>query len=536
MTARLARRAVASLAVATLLPFAIGAPSARAEGPRTLSSVFSSTDVGFSEGGIRTSMVDKFDGMRAYLGDRPPIVRVDLNWPGVEPVSCPGPCDAGLNWDQIDTVVDAANARDMRVLVVLAYAPSWATGHTDGGWFPTSDHDADWVDIVDATVRHLGSRVQAYEVWNEPNIEQFGDYGNALTRQQRIAERQARYWQLVRLAYPTVKHSCPSCTVLAGASSPWGDPPTAEEMTDDPNTAASWLKAGYALGSGGYFDALAYHPYPASNSGLGPNDSQCDYHFWSGFGPPFYTDPATGKKCGGELAAVREVMVSNGDSAKKIWGTEYGYPTQGAGFPYVSLAMVRNFLIEGVYMWRAVDYTGPLFIYSYMDAGVDPDEPCAIDSSSFECHMGLVTASRPGAPGTPKEPLYSGLGAALRGEYQSSLTFNQVLRQLTALRSTDGRFYLWLQGDGNLVLYQAPTATTPAVVLWKVVNKNATRLIMQADGVLVLQNGQQQPVWATDTYQGPDHTVTLVLQNDGDLVLYRDSDGRPLWDTGTWGH
>src|SRR5262249_1277230 len=152
-----------------------------------------------------TSMVDNFDDMRSYLGGRSPIIRVDLNWAGVEPVSCPGPCEDGLNWDQLDTVVNAANARDMRVLVVLAYAPSWATGHTDGGWFPTGTHDAGWVDIGAATVRHLGTRVQAYEVWNEPNIEQFGGYAPTYSRPQRIAKRKARYWQLVKLAYPTVK-------------------------------------------------------------------------------------------------------------------------------------------------------------------------------------------------------------------------------------------------------------------------------------------------------------------------------------------
>ncbi len=528
-----ASRVLASSAITVLMGLTLTVAPVRGDDQHTLATTFTSADVGFAEGGIRTSMVEKFDGMRAYLGTKAPIIRVDLDWAGLEPQSCPGPCDGGLDWAKVDTVVNAANSRDIRVLVVLAYAPSWATGHTDGGWFPSSTHDTDWVDVVDAAVRHFGDRVQAYEVWNEPNLAQFGNYGNAPTRQQQIADRKARYWQLVKLAYPTIKRSCPSCAVLAGASAPAGDAPTSDEMTNNPNTAASWLQAGYAAGDRAYFDALAYHPYPAANSGLGPGDAQCDYYFWSGFGPPFYTDPSTGKKCGGELAAVREVMVSNGDSAKKIWGTEYGYPTQGAGLPYVPLAMVHNYLIEGVYMWRALDYTGPLFLYSYMDAGVDPDESCAIDSSSPECHFGVVTASRPGIPGTPKEPLYSGLGAALRGEYQSSLTFNQALRQLSALRSPDGRFYLWLQGDGNLVLYQDGN---PPAVLWKVVDKNGTRLVMQADGVLVLQNAQQQPVWSTNTYQGPDKTVTLKLQNDGNLVLYRDADGEAIWDTGTWGH
>jgi hypothetical protein len=150
--------------------------------------------------------------------------------------------------------------------------------------------------------------------------------------------------------------------------------------------------------------------------------------------------------------------------------------------------------------------------------------------------MGVVTATRPGVPSVPKEPLYSGLGMALRGDFPSRLTFNQALRQLSALRSDDGRFYLWLQADGNLVLYQAATSTTPSIVLWKVVNKNGTRLIMQADGNLVLYNARQQAVWDAQSYQGPDRTATLILQNDGNLVLYRDSDGAVIWSTNTSGH
>jgi hypothetical protein len=38
--------------------------------------------------------------------------------------------------------------------------------------------------------------------------------------------------------------------------------------------------------------------------------------------------------------------------------------------------------------------------------------------------------------------------------------------------------------------------------------------------------------WDTKTWrEGPS---TLVLQDDGNLVLYRNSDGRPIWHTNTW--
>src|SRR5690349_4380827 len=70
-------------------------------------------------------------------------------------------------------------------------------GHADDKWFPTDDNA--WTSIVQRVVQHFGDKVQAYEVWNEPNIESFGNYGS---------DRKARYWQLVRLASDEIRAGC----------------------------------------------------------------------------------------------------------------------------------------------------------------------------------------------------------------------------------------------------------------------------------------------------------------------------------------
>ena len=60
------------------------------------------------------------------------------------------------------------------------------------------------------------------------------------------------------------------------------------------------------------------------------------------------------------------------------------------------------------------------------------------------------------------------------------------------------------------------------------------RLIMQADGNLVLYRTQtMQPLWASDTW-GQD-VATTVMQTDGNLVAYSPQ-GVPAWATGTDGH
>ncbi|MDO8592013.1 MAG: S8 family serine peptidase [bacterium] len=80
--------------------------------------------------------------------------------------------------------------------------------------------------------------------------------------------------------------------------------------------------------------------------------------------------------------------------------------------------------------------------------------------------------------------------------------------------STDRRFRLALQPDGNLVLY------SPSRALWfSSTNGRATAfLALQSDGNLVLYDRDSQPLWASHT-EGFG-VSRLIAQTDGNLVLY----------------
>ncbi|MFI9510211.1 hypothetical protein [Nocardia sp. NPDC052566] len=358
------------LAATTLLSV-VQAPSADA-------APFGSADVGFAEGSSPSGadLEQRLTGMQQVMGSQQPLLRLDLDWWYVEDQQ-----GAALRWDRVDPAVDAAAARGMKVLLVLAYAPPWANGgHSNDKWFPVRDRD--WSSIVDRTVAHFGNKVHAYEVWNEPNFVSFGNYGS---------DRKTRYWQLVRIAKQRVKARCSTCVVLAGASG--GGTP---ESGGNPNESAVWLDWAYTHGYKLDFDAVAHHPYPAWSSGKGPADPECVNRWWNMFGPA-----AESPVCG-ELALVHSVMVERGDSGKKIWATEFGYPTEGlSSIP--SREIIRNYLVQGVNMWRSLPYTGPLFLYSYRDRCSDATDP--------ECHFGMVTDTF-----TAKEPITADLGRALRGD------------------------------------------------------------------------------------------------------------------------
>jgi nucleoid-associated protein YgaU len=103
------------------------------------------------------------------------------------------------------------------------------------------------------------------------------------------------------------------------------------------------------------------------------------------------------------------------------------------------------------------------------------------------------------------------------------------------LTSSNGKYTLIMQGDGNLVLYAQ--ANTP---VWstRTQGKGAVRASLQDDGNLVLYTKEQDrwfhkdaaaAVWAAHT---SGENVRLVLQDDRNLVIYT-SDGRALWASGT---
>ena len=471
---------------------------------------FTSADVGFIDGGDAAGAPARIAAMDEYAGNKKPIVRIDLFWDDVQPCATCVP-----QWQRLDALVNAANQQGMRVLLILDYSVSWANGGRDGRYFPSDD--GAWAGIVDATVGHFGAKVQAYEVWNEPNIATFGNYGD-----NSVDVRAGRYWELVRIAYQRVHAGCSGCVVLAGGSAV-GDVYESGGLVQDDNEARDWLEWAYQHGLRDFFDAVAYHPYPDWGGGHLPSYAKTPcangnwYRFWSGFGPD---DP----ECGG-LAALRDVMIRYGDATKQIWATEFGFPTSGSRQPQ-SPEHVRDAIEEGIRLWRSRSYTGPMFLYSFQDTPRSLPL-CQEEPTNGECHFGLRDAD-----GNPKEPMYSDVRTALAGDvWSASLAPGRSLFRGSALRSNDGRYWLWLQNDGNLVLYQV--TPTGNVALWTQGALRGYRLSNQHDGNLVLYGYDDKVLWSSGTYGKGDST--LWMQEDGNLVLYAHlpAPPKPIWASNT---
>lgn len=111
----------------------------------------------------------KDTGVDATAATKLGWARIDVNWYDVEK------SQGVYDWSVIDALVDAARAKDVEVLAVLAYTPAWASDGDKNGGGTLNDvpKAGTYASFVAAAVGRYKSKVTAYELWNEPNLGQF---------------------------------------------------------------------------------------------------------------------------------------------------------------------------------------------------------------------------------------------------------------------------------------------------------------------------------------------------------------------------
>jgi len=305
------------------------------------------------------------DGMivQAYYQDRGRIFNMindlEFNWvkQQVEWKDTEDP-KGNYHWDEIDRIVNAAQAHNVKVLLTVVKAPNWATGGFVG--FPKDPQDLH--DFMRAMAAHFKGRVSAYEVWNEQNLS--GESGDV---------NPARYVELLKAAYTGIKAVDPSAIVITGAMAPTGvnDPrgeraPGAMGVMPDP----LYLEQMYQYHDGEvrrYFDALGTHPYGFNNP---PETNWPDNPNWNpqfpmaSDGRPDYYNRHNSFYFR-RIENQRAVMEKYGDGQKQMWVTEYGwcsdvredgygeckYTTRDQQGQYIVGAMQRA---ERLYPWMGV--------------------------------------------------------------------------------------------------------------------------------------------------------------------------------------
>jgi hypothetical protein len=259
-------------------------------------------------------------------------LRMDVSWATIQYA---GP--ASYDWGRVDRVVQGAIARGMKVLGTINFTPSWARPSGTGVTY--APDPAQYAAFAATAARHYaGMGVHAYEVWNEPN------QAGAWTPRPDAGA----YTRLLKAAYPAIKGADPQATVLTGGTGP--------APSDGLQIAPlDFLNGIYANGGAGSFDAVAHHPYtfPAY-----PGETQNWSPWYQTYGTP---------------TSLRSLMIAHGDGAKKIWGSEFGSPTNGPSGSYISEAAQATMVTRAIALWRSYPWAGPLFFYEGRDQSSNPD-------------------------------------------------------------------------------------------------------------------------------------------------------------------
>jgi len=125
-----------------------------------------------------------------------------------------GPNESDVDWSGFDWVVRACNKRGIKVMLSIVTAPEWSRPGMGDIHGPPSDLNA-YANFVGMVVDRYKGQVHAIEVWNEQNLSR-----EWTTNPQQLSA--ARYVELLKLTYNTVKAKDPNIIVISGALSPTG--------------------------------------------------------------------------------------------------------------------------------------------------------------------------------------------------------------------------------------------------------------------------------------------------------------------------
>jgi hypothetical protein len=293
-----------------------------------------------------------------------------IEWQSVE-------TDSGqYDWSNLDNIVNDGTKAGLRIMLSFAHAPAFYRTDTSG-LMPADP--STFAQFMQAVASRYAGQIQAYELWNEENLDREAGPGNV---------DPTTYLPILEAGYTGVKAGDPTAMVLLGAPSPTGaNIPGA--VIDD----LTYLQQLYAINGGeviGYFDALSAHPSGFSNPpDCTPAHPECSLSGGFNSDDSFFAFT--------RISEYHDVMVQNGDGAKQIWLTEFGYcsnqfPPLGYEYcKYITEDQQAQFLVQAFKMARQVPYVGGMFQWNL-------NFQMSVPQSDEKWGFGIVRADYSGRP------------------------------------------------------------------------------------------------------------------------------------------
>jgi hypothetical protein len=166
-------------------------------------------------------------------------VKQRFEWRNIE-----GRNKANFEWDEPDRIVNAISTAGLKVIARVDNQPRWASSTIQWPGSGPPDNPQDWTDYLTALAQRYRGRIQAYEIWNEPNLNR--EWGDK-------PPDPAAYTAMLKASYQTIKAIDPQALVVSAGMSPTTT--NNEQAIPD----MTFIRAMYSAGAREYFDVLGVH-------------------------------------------------------------------------------------------------------------------------------------------------------------------------------------------------------------------------------------------------------------------------------------
>lgn len=217
-----------------------------------------------------------------------------------------------FDWSRTDRIMDQIDAHGLKVIVRLGVQPQWA-----GGGYPEigpPNNLQDFADFAAAVASRYKGRIDAYQIWNEPNLAR--EWGNR-------PPNAAEYTELLKVAYQAIKQVDPYPLIISAGMAP------TTRNDDVARPDVFYIQEMYEAGAKPYFDALGVH---APGYASPPETDPAEIARTPGMANPGDFKPENNvpeelRRVYGfrHVEDVREVMVRNDDADKQIVLLEFGW-------------------------------------------------------------------------------------------------------------------------------------------------------------------------------------------------------------------
>ncbi|MGQ9502092.1 MAG: O-antigen ligase family protein [Anaerolineae bacterium] len=377
-------------------------------------------------------------------------VRLPFPWALIEP-------QRGLfDWSHWDYIVAAVTRHNIRILALLDTTPQWA--RPPGSPLHTPPMElSDFGTFAQALAQRYGAQIDAYQIWDEPNLStHWGE---------RYVEPRS-YARLLREAAIAIRAVDPDAAIVTAALAPTIErgPLNLNEM--------DFLEQLYQANAAQWFDVVAAQPY--------------------GFRAAPDEPTAPDRLNFARLTLLRRVMERHGDHAKAVWMTSFGWSVlppdwQGDASPWPSVSPEdqERYTAQAIALARATwPWLGPMFFPVWDAQWLAPSDPrrglALVDGEQAlkplngwhtsglfgdVATVGSYPAAHPSGQregawrsspdgvDVPRYPpavltiYFEGTRLDLlvrRGEYRGLLSISVDAQPANQLPQQDGRAYLWL--------------------------------------------------------------------------------------------